>query len=85
MVLAEASVEAMAILPEEEDMEEVEGVILEEVNIHSNTSLELLMDLDSSTSEMEPELNITHLSTTLQMYIHMFLRLQVDFKKGVFE
>ena len=68
MVLAEASVEAMAILPEEEEIEEVEVVIPEEVNINSNTSLEMLIDLDSSTSEMAPELNITHLLTTLQRY-----------------
>ena len=57
---------AGAILPEEEEMEEVD-VIPEEVNIN-NKFPKLLMDLDSSTSEMEPELNIIHLLTTLKRY-----------------
>ena len=56
---AEAEEAAKTILEEEE-------VILEEVNF--NKFLEPLMGLDSSTSEMEPGLNITHLLTTLHTY-----------------
>ena len=51
-------------------MEEVE-VIPEEVNY--NRSLERLMDLDSSTSVMEPGLNIIHPLPILHTYSTSFL------------
>ena len=54
----EAAKEAAEGIPEEEEIEEEVEVILEEVNY--NRSLERLMDLDSSTSAMEPGLNTTH-------------------------
>ena len=62
----EAGEAAKAILPEE-----VEEDIREEANF--NRFLELLMDLDSSISEMEPQLNTIHLLTTLHTYSASFL------------
>ena len=65
---AQATIVAEAILLEEEEMEEVEEVFIpEEANF--NRLLELLMDLNSPTSVMEPGLNIIHPSpSTLQIY-----------------
>ena len=54
----EAAEEAAKAIPEEEEIVEEEEVIPEEVNY--NRSLERLMDLDYSTSSMEPGLNIIH-------------------------
>ena len=48
----EAAEEAAKLIPEEEEIVEEVEVIPEEVNY--NRSLERLMDLDSSTSAMEP-------------------------------
>ena len=54
----EAAEEVADIIPEEEDIVKEEEVIPVEVNY--NRSLERLMDKDSSTSVMEPGLNIIH-------------------------
>ena len=48
----EAAEEAAKLIQEEEEIVEEVEVIMEEVNC--NRSLEHLMDLDSSTSAMEP-------------------------------
>ena len=66
----EAAEEAAEAIPEEEEIveeivEEVE-VIPEEVSY--NRSLERLMDIDSSTSAMEPGFNIIHPLPILHTY-----------------
>ena len=66
----EAADETAELIPEEEEIVEEVDVIPEEVN--QNRSLERLMDLDSSTSVMEPVLNIIHplpITTHIQQFL----------------
>ena len=67
----EAAEEAAKLIQEEEEIVEEVEVIPEEVNY--NISLEQLMDLDSSTSAMEPGLNIIHPLPIVHTYSTSFL------------